>query len=533
MVTGLARRAAVAAAMVAVTFGVAPASAEVVTGQFEPAPLNADVETMWQTDPTVWALAEQSGVLFAGGSFSAVRPPGVPAGDPAEVAQPALAAFESASGEFVPTWRPFVEQGKNSGVPGKVFALNVSPDGQTLYVGGRFTHVDGYHRPNLAAFDISDPAQPKLLPSSDFYFRVNGSVGALDSVGDALYLGGSFTKVDGEPRSRVAAVDPDGLLAFAPGLSEPSTGYATSVNAITATPQRIYVGGMFGKVNGVAQVGLAVLDPATGQSVPGFVVPTIQPASKVVTSLVHDGVLYIAGRDDKTRTTNRLEGVMAMDAATGAILWGADNQRCLGDTFALLHFRGTLFTGSHAHNCSAVGGFPELKPRFYGAVLAHDPLDGRMQFFFPQVYGNKAVKGSLNNVRALATDGDQVFVGGGWLKANGTAQSSLMRFDTTGTGDAPTKSFPKPVADADGNVTVSFTSALDRDTEVLTYEVLRDGEATPVATIVQPDVPWVRRTLSVVDQAPGAPGTTVQYRVRTTDGANVVLSAKSARISVR
>ena len=505
-----------------------PAAAE--TAPLAAPAIDADVVSMWQTNPTIWALQHQGGVLYAGGNFTSVRPPGAAPGVN-EQAQSALAGFDGASGAFLTGWRPRVEMGKGTGKPGTVFTLAAAPDGRTLYVGGRFTHIDGNWRPNVAAFDISNPWAPTLLPRSAFSVNTNGKVGALAATAQTVYIGGEFTKINGANQSRIAAVDASGgglKAGFAPVVAQPYTGYKAAVNTITVTPARVYLGGMFNQVNGVPQNGLAVVDPTTGASDAGFTVPSLRPASIVTTSTVHDGVLYIAGKDEKTSTSNRLEGVMAMNSGTGAQLWGRDFARCMGDTFAVLVAQSTLWTGTHAHNCSALGGFPELKPRFYGAVIGHDiGNSGRLVHFFPQVGGSKNVAGSQNNVRALATDGQQLFVGGGWLKANGANQSSLMRFDAAGPGDAPTASFPTAAPRADGSVEVSFASAVDRDSPVITYTVYRSGKPDPVGTLTSADVPWRKDVHLVVDPDPGTSGASVKYRVATSDGDTTATSSWS------
>ena len=53
--------------------GVDPAVAAVIPDQT----VSAVGSPMWQTNNTVWALDAQNGVVYAGGQFTAVRPPGV------------------------------------------------------------------------------------------------------------------------------------------------------------------------------------------------------------------------------------------------------------------------------------------------------------------------------------------------------------------------------------------------------------------------------------------------------------------------
>ena len=59
--------------------------------------LSGTASSMWQTNNTVYALATANGVLYAGGSFTAVRPPGAAQGT-SEAARTYLAAFNTATG---------------------------------------------------------------------------------------------------------------------------------------------------------------------------------------------------------------------------------------------------------------------------------------------------------------------------------------------------------------------------------------------------------------------------------------------------
>src|SRR5690349_13290474 len=68
-------------------------------------PLAAVARPMWQTNNVVWALDNAHGVLYAGGSFTTVRPPGAKPGS-SEQPQAKLAAFDIATGEFLASWRP-------------------------------------------------------------------------------------------------------------------------------------------------------------------------------------------------------------------------------------------------------------------------------------------------------------------------------------------------------------------------------------------------------------------------------------------
>src|ERR1035438_3143024 len=114
--------------------------------------LSAVVSPSWQTNSTVWAIASANGVVYVGGEFTSVRPPGVALGGAGQVAQSYLAAFNASTGALITTFTPtFTLTGTcSAGTPCGVDALAVSPDGNTLYVGGSFNHVDGPYGAYLA-----------------------------------------------------------------------------------------------------------------------------------------------------------------------------------------------------------------------------------------------------------------------------------------------------------------------------------------------------------------------------------------------
>jgi PQQ-like domain len=79
---------------------------------------------------------------------------------------------------------------------GRVSAIVVS--GDTVYIGGSFTHVDGVPRSRLAAIDATDGS---LLPWNP---GANRHVRALVAAGSRIYAGGDFLSISGQPQHRFA-----------------------------------------------------------------------------------------------------------------------------------------------------------------------------------------------------------------------------------------------------------------------------------------------------------------------------------------
>ena len=112
-----------------------------------PAPASALTETPDQTAQAVgkvFAIASDGDRIFVGGEFKAMRGPG----NAPKISISNLGAITMSSGALVTSFTPQVTL---AGDTVRVGALGLSPDGTTLYLGGRFDHVDGQAFSNFAA----------------------------------------------------------------------------------------------------------------------------------------------------------------------------------------------------------------------------------------------------------------------------------------------------------------------------------------------------------------------------------------------
>jgi hypothetical protein len=140
-------------------------------------------------------------------------------------------------------------------VGGAVFAL--AQGGDLTYVGGTFSKVGGKPRSNVAAIGSNGKVDPTFLPATD------GKVDALavSEDGGTVYIGGRFTTVNGVPRANLAAVDAvTGALVDA--WQADTIGFKPDVKALTVVGDRLYVGGAFGGIDGTGLKRLVALDLA-------------------------------------------------------------------------------------------------------------------------------------------------------------------------------------------------------------------------------------------------------------------------------
>ncbi len=197
------------------------------------------------TNGDVRTVAVAGDTVVLGGNFTASTDP-----DGTPVNRSYLLAFDKATGRIRRDWAPQLD--------GEVFSVVAAPDGQSVYVGGRFNRVDGLSQLKVARIAIAD-GRPLAFQSG-----VSAVVTAMALQGDRLYIGGVFTSVQGRTR-RVAAlnaqtgrIDDNVDVAFA-GTHRGGDG---KIWRIEASPdgQHLVVVGNFATVGGQPRNQIAKLD---------------------------------------------------------------------------------------------------------------------------------------------------------------------------------------------------------------------------------------------------------------------------------
>ncbi|MFC7220039.1 LamG-like jellyroll fold domain-containing protein [Streptomyces polyrhachis] len=478
-----------------------------------PVAMTADALSTWQTNGVVWALAQADGVVFTGGTFSAIRPSGAAAGTDE---QPAVnfAAFDAATGAPTSCQLSFTV---GSGTA-TVRALAVSPDKQTLYAGGTFGAVNGVGRSNVAAIDIAT-----CTVRDDFAVSVSATVHALLATSDTVYLGGGFATVGGQERKSFAAVTTTGQVTdfTADGTDLTSAADYRSGRALALSPDgtKLALGGEFDAVNGQSSHALAVVDPTSGAVLRAYGSGFIQESS-VVKDLTVDGSAFFTANEG----TGGFDGRIAINLSDLNQRW---RDTCLGATQFVEEYHSVLYSGSHAHDCSSMGEFPN-QPRMH--LLAQSVDNPAKLGWFPDTNDGIGEKIGPRVVTTASVGGvDYMWVGGEFTTVNTKPQQGLTRFaDAPDTG-APSVPWASASSVEPGKVTFSWQSALDLDDSRLTYQVYRDGGATPVYTVEGDSIPWIRPQLTFTD-TDVVPGETYTYRVTAGDGTTA--SAKSATATV-
>lgn len=553
---------ALAGAVLAVS-PTAPASA-VITGNV----MSGAASPMWQTNAQVDAVVVSNGVVYAGGRFTQVRPPGTGVGSSQSVARAYLAAFNASTGALITTF--------NARVNGRVSSLAVSPDGTRLFLGGAFRSVGGVTRNRVAAVNL-----PTGSLVTTFNPNANATVNALTANANGVWFGGPFTNVGGSSRPYIAGVNPTTgarLAGFTPTvvrkpdescipgfLGCPTSGIRTFTPAPTAMQispdgSRLLVGGNFLGFNGSTAGGMASLDPATGASA-AWDTNAIQPintncAGRVTDIDVDGGTAYVTGEGDPPGC---YEGTYSAQISDGALNW---NSSCLGATQAIAEHEGILYKGSHEHDCAftrggSYSGYVGGTSRgtfIRRHLLAQDATDGSFVHWSPDTNGSgpQPVGPRAMDAADLADGTAVVVVGGDFSRVNDVNQQGLTRFVARGDTAAPfvpgrninaDRSEDTPIQigmrlpltvqpTAAQTLTVQVPAVEDLDTGRLTYRFYRDGGATPVATLSAESFPWSRPVLRF-DDTGLAPGSTHSYRVSASDGfrTTALSTAVSGRVA--
>ncbi len=197
-------------------------------------------DTTWNPEPdnAVRSLAFDASGLYVGGDFANIG----------GLARNHIAKISASTGAVDSLWNP--------GADGSVTTLDLDAN-DNLYVAGAFANIGGYPRTGVAKLVTDGSADSNWNPSIAFVESM--TIGA----GDSLYVGGNFTSIRGQSRTGVAR------LSQASGVVDPQWNpiLGNSINVSTvhamvlAPDESLYIGGAFTRVDGQTRSGFAILQP--------------------------------------------------------------------------------------------------------------------------------------------------------------------------------------------------------------------------------------------------------------------------------
>jgi hypothetical protein len=513
-----------------------------------PRTVSADALPTVQINGIVWKQAIFGDKVYATGRFTEARPAGVAVGGVGSVTRTNLLAYDITTGELDPSFVHSLSGGTQP--EGKSIA--VSPDGTRLYVGGHFTTVDGQAHSNFAAFDLTTNS---LLSG---FSGTNGTVNAVAATNTQVFVGGAFTTAGGKSRLRVASYNATGAIntswiANVDGLS----GTHVSALATVASAGNLIIGGSFNSINGKTYYSNGAVKLSSGADVTPWASssssfpirmqpPSGQSGSSLgVTSLSTDGtkVYFTAFTYVSVVHPGSFEGRAAISPINGNIIFIND---CAGDSYDAFPIGQVLYSVSHAHNCSPMGGFTHIPGRWQRAMAETTYVTGTdgpgmggrypsqqgqprgdILNWFPELtIGN--VSGSNQAAWSVVGNANYVALGGEFPTVNGVPQQGLVRFTTA--GKAPNKVGPSKFfgsgygvmalpANSSGNSIVRVFNASDEDNGRLTYNLYRAGTSTLLASHTVDSRFWRADSWTYIDTGL-PPGTSAQYNLVVKDPFN-------------
>ncbi len=199
-------------------------------------------QASWVPNGPVYATAVSGDTVYVGGDFS--RLTNVDTG--AKVTRGNLVALDRTTGAPRSSWRADTDA--------PVRAITLAADG-TAYVGGDFLTVAGSARSHLAALDVAGVPLPGFAPA------VNARVWDVVVDGSGLLVAGQFTRVDDIYRPGVARLlTADGSLVAA--FDAHVTG--GKVQTLAKQGTALYLGGTFAGVGGQPRSFVAAVAAADG-----------------------------------------------------------------------------------------------------------------------------------------------------------------------------------------------------------------------------------------------------------------------------
>ena len=349
------------------------------------------------------AVVEAGGVAYLGGEFTKmVSPSG------STTSRGYLAAINGATGDLK-SWNPKAN--------GKVWAMEVSADGRSVYVGGDFSKIGDRSASKVARIDL---ATGKL--DTSFKARsVSGRVRALKLDGDRLYIGGEFGSVDGKSRPKLAALNAGSgaLLDWTPpplgpgryightGIPTPdySPGHVFSIEVIGG---KVFAAGNFLNLGG--QGGLVTLDAATG----ALADPQYEPGRPMFDLARSGGVLYAVGGGPGGR-------LYAFRTDDDTPLWKVKFD---GDSVGVAASAGTVYVAGHydyivSKDSSCYQFCPGGPHRQH--LSAFSTSGGQLLPWAPDADTN-------TGPFTVALGANALYVGGEYFKINGKSQPGFAIF---------------------------------------------------------------------------------------------------------
>ncbi|MDQ3101205.1 MAG: hypothetical protein M3R08_07445, partial [Bacteroidota bacterium] len=277
---------------------------------------------------------------------------------------------------------------------GKVHSVLVDTAHDLLYVGGQFQSWEPVAAHGIIADLVTGKAdQRSLRPDNDVYTSIPDGSGG-------WYIGGGFSHIASEPRSRIARLNSDGSLH--PMQLGTING---AVKTMTIHGSTLYVAGTFNSVNGIPRLRACAFDLTTGE------LQSWDPApdNEIRTIVVHENIVYVGGIFQNVGGQPR-QRIAALDMANGnATAW---NPIADGAVNELYPSGDSLFVG---------GEFYSIGGSVVRILAALDVNTGLPSSWQPYIQAGA--------IYSMVTHGNQLFIGGSFGAVDMQTRSNIAAFN--------------------------------------------------------------------------------------------------------
>ncbi|MEO3936280.1 fibronectin type III domain-containing protein [Dermatophilaceae bacterium Soc4.6] len=371
----------------------------------------------WGTNGRVSVILSLGSTAVIGGDFTSVV-------DPSGHTFPAahLARYFVDTGAFDTSWTPATD--------GSVLSLAVS--GDSLYVGGTFTQVNGAAHASVGALSLSTGA---LLPS--FTTTANKEVDAITVVGSSVFLGGLFAQVwDGTGRkNRTYGIKVDATTGTIDPTWAPVFDKRVRSLLPAANGTQVYVGGDFTSTNGVGYAGKLTLLTTSDATID----PVFRGGTTNLNTRAPAYALALSGNALLVAATGSGGACSRLDATTGTTVWSKHGN---GDVQSIAVMGPYTYCGGHFSGGASFDGLDRQK------LAAVETATGATQPFAPNI--NSAL-----GLWSMASSPNALLVGGDFTRIDNTITPYLTQLrDAANLGTAPT---PAAVTAQAGDATVALS----------------------------------------------------------------------------
>jgi hypothetical protein len=403
--------------------------------------------------PEVGAIAVRDGAVYIGASM-------IVSGELRD-----LVAVDASDGDVLP-FDPDLDAGA-----GGVRTLLATAT--RLYVGGFLGEDVTTSQAHLVVFDRATGASVPFAP------KLDGTVLDLDAENGVLYVAGSFMEIGGQSRLRLAAFSEatGAMTGWAPSVDPQFTD--GEVRTLDVRDGTVFFGGRFEEVTGARRDNLAAVDAATGTATAWDPGATGGANVTRVQALVAGGTAVMAGGDFGSAGLLPRSSLAALDAHSGEpTAWAPDTRPTgLSDGLPPRMVEAIVPAGDVVYVGGNFGGFGDAT-RWRVAALSKTTGT-------PTAWNPGALDGGGRSVKALAVDGDLVYVGGHFDTMGGAARDGLAAIrasDGTATPWNPAPGFMvEAIAPAGAHVFVGgqFTSIGGAPSDGLAKVSASTGAAAP------------------------------------------------------